>query len=76
MDEQLQVNLTLTRNQAVVLFEWLSQRDEAGREATAPAEQRVLWLIEGQLEKILTEPLEPDYEQLVETARKTVNEER
>lgn len=67
------VCLQLTRSQAIVLFDWLSRTDELGLTSDS-AEQRVLWLIEGQLEKALVEPLKPDYPKVVETARKTVNE--
>lgn len=67
------VKLELSRSQAIVLFEWLSRSEEVGQ-ASDPAEQRVLWLIEGQLEKALVEPLKPDYLELVEAARRAVTE--
>ncbi len=67
------VRLELSRSQAIVLLEWLSRSEEAGP-TSDPAEQRVLWLIEGQLENALVEPLKPDYLKLVEAARRAVNE--
>lgn len=67
------VKLELSRSQAIVLFEWLSRSEEV-RQVSDPAEQRVLWLVEGQLEMALVEPLRPDYLELVEAARRAVNE--
>lgn len=67
------VSLKLTRSQAIVLFEWLSRSDEVDS-GSDPSEQRVLWLLEGQLEKALVEPLKPDYPKLLEAARKIVSE--
>jgi len=66
------VKIQLTRSQAIVLFEWLSRADKVG--PFSSSEQRVLWLIEGQLEKNLVEPLKPDYPELVEAAHKAVDE--
>jgi hypothetical protein len=39
-----------------------------------PAEQQVLWNIEGQLEKKLVAPLDPSYQELLAEARKLVRE--
>ncbi len=71
------VVLELTRAQAVVLSEWLfrTDRDES-LSVVDPSEQRVLWLLEGQLESVLVEPLRPDYAELLAKARKEVNEGR
>lgn len=67
------VLLRLTRAEAIVLFEWLARVDAAGNlPVEDPAEEQVLWRLEGQLESSLTEPLDPDYKQAVEAARKEV----
>ncbi len=62
--------LTLTADQALVLFEWLAREDGTG---TLPikhqSEQNVLWEIQAQLEKTLVVPLRPDYEVLLAAAR-------
>jgi hypothetical protein len=72
-EEKSVVVLRLTRAEALVLFEWLARVDAAG---TLPiedaAEEQVLWRVEGQLESTLTEPLGPDYKQVVEAARREV----
>jgi hypothetical protein len=67
------MNLELTDDEALVLFEWLSRLDESD---AAPcehdAERHVLWALHGQLERTLKEPLQPDYRNLVANARSKV----
>ena len=68
------VTLELSRAQALVLFEWLSREDgDKSLPVSDPSEQRVLWLIEGQLERTLVEPLDPKYAELLARARREVN---
>ena len=60
------VNLKLGRDEALVLFEWLSRQED-----TLPAEpgQRVaLWSLEGALEEVLAEPFDEHYVELVRAA--------
>jgi hypothetical protein len=69
------ITLKLTKAEALVLFEWLART--AAAEALPiedPSEQQVLWRVEGQLEKVLVEPLRPDYLKLVADARRQVRE--
>jgi hypothetical protein len=70
-----EVTLTLTKAEALVLFEWLARVDEAALEFAHPAEQTVLWELEGQLEKTLVEPFSPEYDKLLAEARKQVGDE-
>lgn len=65
------VLLELTRNQAIVLFDWLSRLEDTPV-PVEDAEERVFWAIEGQLEKKLVEPLKPDYLSRLELARQLV----
>ncbi len=70
-----QVALHLTRAEALVFFEWLARVDSAdARLRVDQAEQHVLWTLEGQLEKALTEPLQANYQELLEEARREVRE--
>jgi len=70
------VTLELTRAEALVLFEWLVRTDSADAVPVEDAaEQKVLWKLEGKLEKLLTEPLLPDYKRLVDAARQEVRAE-
>jgi len=72
MAEEL-VALNLGRHEALVLFEWLATLDSKdGGPAQDSAEQKVLWSIEGRLEKLLAEPLAPNYRELLDAARKKV----
>ncbi len=67
------VRLSLTHDQALVLFEWLSREDGKSALPTEhEAEQKVLWEIEGQLERALVDPLRPDYAAAVSAARERV----
>jgi hypothetical protein len=64
------MNLSLTQDQALVLFEWLTREDDKGGLPIAhEAEQKVLWNIEAQLERALIEPLQGDYAALLMAAR-------
>ncbi len=60
----------LSRAEALVLFEWLASLDDLPAEAAA--EQRVLWRVEGELERRLAEVLAPNYDELVADARRHV----
>ncbi len=60
----------MTHDQALVLFESLSREDgKSGLPTEHQAEEKVLWEIEAQLERVLVEPLKPDYAALVSAAR-------
>ena len=67
------IDLSLTKAQALVLFEWLCNLD-AGPSAPSDGspERKVLWHLEALLERALPEPLDPKYLQLLEQARRTV----
>ncbi len=65
--------LQVSRAEALVLFEFLARCEEAERFSFDDgAEQRVVWLIQAQLERELTEPLQPDYRDLLRQARDAV----
>jgi hypothetical protein len=67
------IALTLGRHEALVLFEWLATLDSRDvGPAQDSAEAKILWSIEGQLEKLLVEPLAPNYRELLDAARKKV----
>lgn len=71
-----EVSLGLSRDQALVFFEWLA-RTGAGEQPAAfedQAEQRVLWDLEAALEKNLTEPFKSDYRERLEAARTRVRD--
>lgn len=70
MKSETCVTLSLTSDQALVFFEWLSRQEEVNALSTDhPAEQKVLWEIEAQLERVLVEPLQAEYGALLAAAR-------
>jgi len=70
MTKKENVLLSITRDHALVLFEWLTREDEEeGITTKHPSEQRVLWDIQAMLEKALSEPLSPNYDEALAAAR-------
>lgn len=70
------IAVTLSSEEALVLFEWLTRCDSAGLlEVEDGSEQRVLWKLEGQLEKQLVATLAPNYRELLTAARAAVRDE-
>ncbi|MEH1102116.1 hypothetical protein [Micromonospora sp. CPCC 205561] len=74
-----EVVLRLTRDEALVLFEWLYRTDAATDDfadlVEDQAEQRVLWNLTCLLERELVEPFSPRYTELVERARARLRDE-
>lgn len=66
-----EVTLTLTTDEALVLFELLHRRESSGGIATVlmPGEQTALRALSCSLESILVEPFEGNYRDLVDQAR-------
>ncbi|MCA1702004.1 MAG: hypothetical protein LC808_01525 [Actinobacteria bacterium] len=71
-----EISLGLSRDQALVLFDWLARTGNAGSPARFEdqAEQRVFWDLESALETVLSEPLSADYRALLEAARSRVRD--
>jgi hypothetical protein len=71
------VSISLSSDEALVLFEWLSERESSVRlfdENDRPicAEEFVLNRILGQLEKSLGEPFDPNFLPLLAAARQRI----
>lgn len=72
------VNIELTKDEAIVLFEYLgrfNENEDRGK-FEDQSEQRVLWDIECILEKQLTEPFRADYSEIVIKAREKVRDKK
>ncbi|MET9315955.1 hypothetical protein ABZX12_29415 [Kribbella sp. NPDC003505] len=71
-----EILLGLSRDQALVLFDWLARTDEAGEPAgfADQAEQRVFWDMSAALESLLAAPFASDYRAQLERARATVRD--
>lgn len=73
--EKSKVNLQLSREEALVFFEWVSRFNKAAdSKFEDQAEQRVLWDVEGMLESTLEEPFAPNYDDLLAQARAKVRD--
>ncbi len=66
-----QITVTLSLDEALVLFDSLGRQGEEEEPLETP-EMRVLWSIEAQLEKVLVEPFARNYPELVAAARTRV----
>jgi len=77
MDKKLkdnQLNIELTKDEAIVLFEflgWFNEKEEDNF-FEDQSEKRVLWNIECILEKELSEPFKKDYNDILKLARENV----
>jgi predicted DNA-binding transcriptional regulator YafY len=68
-----EITLKLTKQEALVLFEWLAKLEAMGTTVFQhPSEEKVLWKLQGQLESTLQEPFAANYADIVAEARKTV----
>ena len=69
------VTLQLSRDEALVLFEWVSRFNKTRTPAFEDqAEERVLWDLEARLESELVEPLRKDYARTLADARAHVRD--
>lgn len=78
MTEEDDVTINLTRDEAIVLFEFLTRYSNGSGELRVvdQAEQRVLWDIQAILESTLPEPINnPRYEERVARARSAVRDD-
>ncbi len=72
------VNVELTAQEALILFDLLSRWSESDSMTILlqhQAEQRVLWDIHAELESQLVEPILPDYLDRLRKAREMVQDE-
>ena len=72
------LSIELSRNEALVFFEFLTRfnKKDWPEIFEDQAEQRVLWDIEAILQKVLVEPFNPDYQEIIKQARETIRDEK
>jgi hypothetical protein len=76
MDELSKITVELSRQEALILYEYLRRCDDDGTNKFADqAEERVLWTLEGHLEKALHEIFDPNYGELLRQAWAEVRDE-
>lgn len=67
MDDDVTIHLSM--NEALVFFDWLASANEHDSLRALPAENRVLWDLESQLEPKLPMVFDADYAEQVDKAR-------
>ena len=77
MKQTDEITIKLDKDEALVLFDFLSRiNDKELKEIFEDqAEQKALWILEGQLEKQLVEPFKPEYKDIVREARNKIRDE-
>lgn len=77
MKQTDEITIKLDKDEALVLFEFLSRiNDKELKEIFEDqAEQKALWILAGQLEKQLVEPFKPEYKDIVREARNKIRDE-
>ena len=69
------INLELSREEALVLFEWISRFNKSESSSFEDqAEQRILWDLEAMLESKLFEPFDANYPEMLARARAKVRD--
>lgn len=69
-----EIALKLTRQEAIVFFEWLAVFDTLGAKAVRHrSEEKVFWKLHGQLESTLSEPFAANYSEILAEARRLVD---
>jgi hypothetical protein len=70
------VPLELSGDEALVLYEWLSNRvtEDSFEDFDDQAEQRTLWDLQASLERHLVAPLREDYHHVLNEARRRVRD--
>lgn len=72
-----EIIIKLDKDEALVLFEFLLRLNNKGINEIFDdqAEQKTLWILEGQLEKQLVEPFKPEYKDIIKEARNRIRDE-
>lgn len=70
------VSIELSKKEAIVLFEFLAKfnKSKDSNIFDDQSEQRVLWNLESDLEKALSEPFKSNYSDIVKDARDSVRD--
>ena len=66
------ITVEMSRDEALVMFDWVSGKNRNSNQAlfSHKSESWVLDRLEGCFEKALSDPFDPNYEMLLENARK------
>ncbi|CAN5614886.1 hypothetical protein BH09BAC4_BH09BAC4_00650 [soil metagenome] len=77
MVENENITIRLSKDEALILFDFLSRLNEKENKEffDDQAEEKTLWVIEGQLQEILIEPFMPNYKDFIIEARNRLRDE-
>lgn len=71
----MEIQISLTSDEAFVLLAWLHAHDEADDLPHDEAEQRVLWNLEPSLESVVEDAFAPDHAARLEAAKRRLTAE-
>jgi len=76
VEENDKISFILSREEAIVLFDWLSRFNEMGKSEMFhdQSEERVLWDMESLLERTITEAFYSNYSEILSKAREKVRD--
>jgi len=75
IDNSANVSITVTKAEALVLFDWLHNHEDAETTPGDAAEKQALWNLSCLLERELVEPFEPDYADKIQAAKRSLTAE-
>ncbi len=61
--------ISLSADEALVVFDFLHRWEDSGDLLLRPGERTALWALSAALERVLAEPFDPQYAEMVEHAR-------
>lgn len=75
-NENEQIHISFSKDEAIVLLEWLCSFNEADHSIlfNDQAEERILFDLEAELEKVLSETFQNNYKELILKARERVRD--
>jgi hypothetical protein len=76
MNDEENIKLTVTKEEALVLFEFLVRFNQSNHPDIFEdqSEHKTLSILEGKLEKQLVEPFKPDYKNILIEARNKIRD--
>ncbi len=76
-NENKNIAITFSEEEALVLLEWLRNFNEEERPTLFQdqAEQRVLWDMEAELEKVVSATFDNNYQEILSKARQKIRDE-
>ena len=71
-DDHSNIELRLPKDEALVLFDWLSRFNQGNSNSTDEVEKQILANLEALFEKLLVEPFAENYHDLIDLAKASI----